>query len=207
MSQDEFSKRYSLDSRRTTKGLQSLMGILSGLICDGQLNDHEIRFLQNWLKDNHDLSSIYPANIVHRRIHEILIDEIITDEERNHLTRELQILTGNNFIDTGSTLPEHIANIFDDDPHVIFKDNCFVFTGDFLWGTRAECHREVEKRGGTPKNAVTSETNYLVIGTMASPDWITANFGRKIQKAVEMCQSGEYQISIIREVDWSMALK
>lgn len=207
MSNSEFAKRYVLDARRSAKGLQSLMGILSGLICDGHLNDHEIRYLKTWLKENEDLANIYPANIVHRRIHEVLIDDLITEEERTHLTRELQTLTGNNFIETGAALPEHIANIYDDDPHVIFEDNVFVFTGEFLWGTRDKCHRETEKRGGIPKNAVTQKTNYLVIGTMASPDWITANFGRKIQKAAEMAQSGDYQVSIIREVDWSMSLK
>jgi len=207
MGNSEFAKRYVLDAKRSAKGLQSLMGILSGLVCDDHLNDDEIRYLRTWLKENDGLADVYPANIVHRRVHEILTDDVITDEERKHLTKELQILTGNNFIETGAALPEHIANIFDDDPHVIFEDNIFVFTGEFLWGTRNECHREIEKRGGTSKNSITNETNYLVIGSMASPDWITANFGRKIQKAAEMAQSGEYQISIIREVDWSMALK
>jgi hypothetical protein len=41
---------------------------------------------------------------------------------------------------------------------------------------------------------------------MASPDWIVANFGRKIQAAAEMAQSGQYEIAIIREADWVMAL-
>jgi NAD-dependent DNA ligase len=203
----EFAKRYVLDARRTARGLQSLMGIVSGLVCDGHLNDNEIRYLKTWMNENEDLATVYPANIIYRRVREILIDDFITEDERNHLTKEMQILTGNNFIETGAALPEHIASIFDDDPSVYFEGHVFVFTGDFLWGTRKECFREVEKRGGIPKDTITKETNYLVIGTHASPDWIAENFGRKIQKAAEMVQSGEYEISIIREVDWSMALK
>lgn len=203
----EFSKRYVTDARRTAKGLQSLMGIVSGLVCDGHLNDNEIRYLKTWMHENEDLADVYPANIVYRRVREILIDDVITEDERNHLTKEMQILTGNNFFDTGAALPEHIASVFDDDPYVVFDGNVFVFTGEFLWGTRKECFREVEKRGGIAKDSVTRETNYLVIGTMASPDWIVANFGRKIQKAAEMVESGECEISIIREVDWTMALK
>jgi NAD-dependent DNA ligase len=203
----EFAKRYVMDTRRSAKGLQSLMGIVSGLVCDGHLNDNEIRYLKTWMNDNEDLASIYPANIVYRRVREVLIDDLITEEERDHLTKEMQILTGNNFIETGAALPEHIASVFDDDPHVIFEQNVFVLTGEFLWGTRKECFREIEKRGGLPKDSVTKETNYLVIGTMSSPDWIVSNFGRKIQKAAEMVESGNAEISIIREVDWSMALK
>ncbi len=203
----EFAKRYVMDARRSAKGLQSLMGIVSGLVCDGHLNDNEIRYLKTWMNGNEDLASIYPANIVYRRVREVLIDDLITEEERDHLTKEMQILTGNNFIETGAALPEHIASVFDDDPHVIFEQNVFVLTGEFLWGTRKECFREIEKRGGLPKDSVTKETNYLVIGTMSSPDWIVSNFGRKIQKAAEMVESGNAEISIIREVDWSMALK
>ncbi len=203
----EFAKRYVMDTRRSAKGLQSLMGIVSGLVCDGHLNDNEIRYLKTWMNDNEDLASIYPANIVYRRVREVLIDDLITEEERDHLTKEMQILTGNNCMETGAALPEHIASVFDDDPHVIFEQNVFVLTGEFLWGTRKECFREIEKRGGLPKDSVTKETNYLVIGTMSSPDWIVSNFGRKIQKAAEMVESGNAEISIIREVDWSMALK
>lgn len=203
----EFSKRYVTDARRTARGLQSLMGIISGMVCDGHLSDTEIHYLQTWMRENEDLGGVYPANIVYRRVREVLLDNRITEQERDHLTKEMQLLTGNNFVDTGAALPEHIASVFDDDPHVIFEDSLFVFTGEFLWGTRNECFREVEKRGGVTKDYITKDTNYLVIGTMASPDWIVANFGRKIQKAAEMVQSGQHNISIIREVDWSMALK
>jgi hypothetical protein len=31
----QFAKRYMLDARITTKGVQSLMGIVSGLVSDG----------------------------------------------------------------------------------------------------------------------------------------------------------------------------
>lgn len=203
----EFAKRYVMDTRRTAKGLQSLHGVLSGLVCDGHLSDHEILYLKTWMQENEDLASVYPANIVYRRVHEVLLDDHISDEERQHLTKEIQALTGNNFVETGAALPEHIASVFDDDPHVILDGNLFVFTGEFLWGSRKECIKEVEKRGGLAKDHMTNDTNYLVIGTMASPDWIVANFGRKIQRAAEMVQSGQHNISIVREVDWSMALK
>ena len=183
------------------------MGILSGVICDGHLSDMEITYLNTWLNEHRDLASSYPANIVFRRVHEVLADGVITDEERSHLLKEMQVLTGNNFFETGAALPEHISTVFDDDPLVVTQGNVFVFTGDFLWGTREQCIREVEKRGGTGKDYITQKTNYLVIGTMASPDWIVENFGRKIQKAAEMAQSGDFEISIIREADWVMALK
>ena len=54
--------------------------------------------------------------------------------------------------------------------------------------------------------SVSRKTNYLIVGSLASPNWIIENFGRKIQKAAEMAQSGDFEISIIREADWAIAL-
>ena len=47
----------------------------------------------------------------------------------------------------------------------------------------------------------TRETNYLVIGTFASRDWANTNYGRKIEHAVELRESG-CGISIISEEYW-----
>ena len=200
------AKRVVLDQRRITKSLNTLMGIVSGIVCDGNLHDGEIHFLSTWLKENEDISSIYPANVISRRVTEVLQDGVITVEEKEHLLKEMTTLSGTDFSNTGSALPEHISSIFDDDPHVIFEGNLFVLTGEFLYGTRPACEHAIEKRGGQTKPYVTKKTNYVVVGSMASPDWIVANFGRKIQEAAEMASSGEYEISIVREADWVMAL-
>jgi len=189
------------------KSLNSLMGILSGIVSDGELNNKEILFLKTWCDENRHITGEYPANIVFRRVHEVLIDGVITDEERQRLLRELKVISGNYFSTTGSAMPEHIESIFDNDPTIIYENNEFVFTGEFIFGTRAACQRAVLRRGGTIKDCMTLSANYLVIGSRSSPDWIAENFGRKIQKAVKMASSGEYEIAIIREADWTMSLK
>ena len=204
--QSQFPKNYVLDARRTTKGVQSLMGIISGLICDGELNDNEILYLRTWMTENQDLESVFPATIIYRRIKDVLADNIITAEERDHLLKEFQDLSGNKFEQTGASQAEAIHAIFNPSASVHFEGRVFVFTGEFLWGTRRECVKAVEKRGGIAKDSVTKETNFLVIGAMASPDWITANFGRKIQKAADMVHAKKHDIAIIREETWSAFL-
>ena len=182
------------------------MGIVNGIVCDNQLLDSEINYLSIWLKENESIKKIYPANIIFRRVTEVIRDGIITEQERSHLLVELKALCGNEFTNTGSAIPEHINSVFDDDPHVIHKDRVFVLTGGFIYGTRNYCHETIKNKGGIPEDSLTKKTNYLVVGSTASPDWIIANFGRKIQKAAEMAASGDYEISIIREADWVMAL-
>ena len=202
----EFPKTFAQDARRTTKGIQSLIGIVSGLVCDGQLNDSEISYLSTWIAENQELADVFPATIIFRRVREVLADNLITAEERDHLLKEFQELSGNRFHETGAAQPEAISSIFKPNAQVSFQNKVFVFTGEFLWGTRRECFKAVEKRGAIAKDSVTKDTNFLVIGAMASPDWIAANFGRKIQKAVDMSNSKKHDIAIIQEDTWTAFL-
>lgn len=199
-------KELALKQKQITKGLNTLMGIVSGIVCDGQLHEAEISFLSVWMEENQNLSTTYPASVIYRRVREVLMDGVITLEEKEYLLKEMTILSGTDYSNTGSALPEHISNIFDDDPHIIIPNNVFIFTGEFIYGTRAACNKAVESRGGIAGSSVTKSTNYLVVGSMVSPDWIVANFGLKIQKAAEMMLSGEYEIAVVREQDWAMAL-
>jgi NAD-dependent DNA ligase len=207
MNETEIRKNAKLETSLIIKSINSLLGIVSGIVSDGELNELELRYLKIWCDENKHIANQYPANIIFRRIHEVFIDSVITQEEREYLLNELKIISGNDFSNTGSALPEHIESVFDDDPTVIFNQNEFVFTGRFMFGTRSACESAVLQRGGMVKNYITNSTNYLVIGTRTSPEWIAENFGRKIQKAAEMSSSGDYEISIIREVDWAMNLK
>ena len=207
MNDQEKKKIGKLATNHIIKSINSLLGIVSGLVSDGELNNTEILFLKTWCNENMHIANEYPANIIFRRVHEVLIDEIITQVEREHLLHELKIISGNDFAETGSALPENIQSVFDDDPTVIILENEFVFTGKFMFGTRNTCEAAVIHRGGFVKDYITEQTNYLVIGTRTSPDWIAENFGRKIQKAAEMASSGDFEISILREADWVMGLK
>ncbi len=206
MSIDDISKKVAVNQRNVTKALNTLMGIVSGIVCDDSLHDNEIHFLSTWLRENADICRQYPANVIYRVVHEVLQDGVITPDEREHLLHQLKILSGNDFANTGAALPEHIHSVFDDDPTVILEGNVFVLTGEFLYGTRNFCNQAISKRGGVPEQNVTKRTNYLVVGSVSSPDWIVANFGRKIQKAAEMADSGDFEISIVREADWVMVL-
>ena len=196
----------TIHQRLITRSLNQLMGIVNGVLCDGQLHDSEVHFLSTWLQENEQLKSVYPANIIYRLIREALSDGVLTEDEKGHLLKSLSEISGNDFWKTGAALPESISSVFDDDPTVVFSDNVFVMTGEFMFGTRNACHKATEFRGGLTGDSVTKKTNYLVIGSMASPLWIESNFGRKIQKAAEMADSGDFEIAIIRETDWAMAL-
>lgn len=43
--------------------------------------------------------------------------------------------------------------------------------------------------------------HYVVIGSQVSPDWKLTSFGRKIQKAIELRESG-HPLIILTEQEW-----
>ena len=45
-----------------TKSLNTLLGIISGLVCDGDLNDKEIAYLSTWCSEHEQLARVYPWN-------------------------------------------------------------------------------------------------------------------------------------------------
>jgi NAD-dependent DNA ligase len=200
------AKDRALKKRGDAKSLNTLDGLLSGITCDGHLSDTEVLYLDCWLKENMEIIDQYPINQIYRAVREVLQDNKITEAERDRLLALLKEYAGQNFDETGSVESEFSFNSFDDDPHIIYEGRVFVMTGTFSFGHKEKCHYEVTRRGGICGGTVTKKTNYLVIGDKASKDWIARNYGRKIQKAVEMIESGDYEISIIREKDWRLSL-
>jgi hypothetical protein len=55
--------------------------------------------------------------------------------------------------------------------------------------------------GGVCDADVTKRTNYLIIGTFGTRDWLHTSFGRKIEKAVSLRESG-LRIAIAAEDHW-----
>lgn len=191
--------------RNFTKSMQVLVGICSGIAADNVITPGELTFLRQWLKEHSDLAHDWPANVIARRIEEILSDGIVTQDEHDDLLDTLKQLAGNYFEETGiaqqavATLPiDHVDEI-------VLAGSSVCFTGEFIYGTRAACERVMDALGAEVANGVTKKLDYLVIGGLASPDWANQTYGRKIEKAVEYRGLGGRPL-IISEHQWTCAL-
>jgi BRCT domain type II-containing protein len=80
-----------------------------------------------------------------------------------------------------------------------------VFTGQFAFGPRRDCEREVEKRGGRCAGNITTRTSFVVIGTFGSRDWVHTAFERKIEKAVSYREAG-VPLRIVADDHWASTL-
>lgn len=193
----------SSDVHKLRKSCESLLGICAGILADGQINENEVRFLAHWLKDNPDIADVWPGEIVAKRVREVLSDNIVTPEELDYLKNTLTELIGGTLQDSGAVSGLSTRLPLNDDraDPILFDNTAFCFTGNFIFGTRSACERAIEQRGAMAFNNVTTNLEYLVVGTMVSAEWANTSHGRKIEKAIEYQNKG-HRVLIISEEHW-----
>ncbi len=192
----------------TTSSLQFLFGLLQGIMADGELSHAEIKHLQTWLSANSFLSGCYPFDEIESLVSSILLDGIITDDEKDMLMAFI-----GEFVDT--TMSYNINQPHLDElkekytisgvcaicQEIDFTNSIFCFTGESTKATRKEISDIITSNGGVFKNNLTKKTDYLVVGNAGNPCWAYSCYGRKIEQAVQMRKDGS-RIKIINEVDF-----
>ncbi len=184
------------------KCLEHLLGICTGLTADRHISDDEIVFLHHWLCDNPVIENIWPANQLLKLTTDILDDQVIDEDERTQISNLLNQIIGSP-IDNGVVSGMATESPLDLDATITIPDQTFIFTGKFAFGSRKKCEEVTKERGGKIGGKdVTLRTNYLVIGGTASDHWKFSNFGRKIQRAMEVRDDERSNLKIISEQQW-----
>lgn len=200
----QYSVAVATDARLLRRGSESLLGIASGMIADGELNDKEIQFLSVWLTENREIASTWPGEVVYKRVSEVLSDGRITAEERDYLQKCLTELVGGSFAEDGAVPGESTDLPVDRSALVKIPVCSFCFTGQFLFGTRSACEQAITLRGGRI-SSVNKKLDYLVIGELSSRDWKYSSFGNKIESAMKLKQDGA-SLAIVTEAQWIRAI-
>lgn len=196
-----------------TSSIQSLHGILHGIIANNTITDEEIKGLQRWAQNHFILKGTYPFDEIYSLISSILADGVVTNDERNTLKaffsefidmRDSYNLNEKEFAE----LREHysVAGICAKDPNIIFEGNLFCFTGASARAKRNDIEALICDHGGKCSGSVTKKTKYLVVGAEGNPCWAFSCYGRKIEKAVELRKQG-VPVVIVNEHDFWKALE
>lgn len=190
--------------RVADRGADELLGLCKGMIADGTVNESEARFLLEWLDANQCVASQWPGNVLYARIYEFLRDGILDAGERTELlemlTRYSGHVPGACAVQAATALP-----LDDPQPRIEFDGHIFVLTGKFAYGTRRDCEEAIRDLGGWVRPTVLQDTHYVVVGTLASRDWAHANYGRKIETALQWRDKGR-EIRLVSEDHWANAL-
>ena len=192
----------------TTSSLQFLFGLLHGVMADGKLTDDEIKNLQTWITNNSLLEGCYPFDELESLISAILLDGIVTAEERERLIAFI-----GEFIDTSMSYNIN-ENFFDELKNkysisgicsicqeIDMENKVFCFTGKSIKSTRDKIAEIITQHGGIYKDRITLDTDYLIVGNAGNPCWAYSCYGRKIEQAVVFRKDGG-KIKIINEVDF-----
>lgn len=182
----------------------TLVGMVQGVLSDGELQDSEIAFLRAWLLGNKVASQSWPGNVLHMRIEQCLEDGVITPDERQHLMTTLQQLVGGTLEDLAQL--ERVCELgVDDVEDVPFAGRSFCLTGEFAFGPRKICHAAIARRGGTVADGMSRKVQYLVVGGLGSPEWSGGSFGTKIETAMKLKAQGK-EVFVVHEQVWADSL-
>ena len=172
-----------------------------GVVADGKVDDREILFLDVWLKENREYLDAFPLNMVSDRLRDILSDGVITQAEKDDLYSMLGQLVGGTLEESWVAGGNSTLLPFDQVGCIEFEDKVFCFTGKFIRGQRSVCEDLVMSLGASVVKNVVKRLDYLVIGELASRDWVAASHGRKIEKALFYREQGGC-VLILSEQGW-----
>jgi NAD-dependent DNA ligase len=190
-----------------TAGIQQLHGILHGILSDGIITKQEVEGLQDWINDNQFMIGTYPYDEIDTLLCSILEDGVVSKKEQNLLKVYFsQFVDIENTAINTSELEKlkksiQLPVICSMNPHVIFNDKLFCFTGISLKENRKMVADIVVSHGGTYLDKLRKDTDYLIIGDKNNPCWVFSCYGRKIEQALEYRTKG-VPIQVIKETDF-----
>jgi NAD-dependent DNA ligase len=200
-----FGRQGAAHINEMNQSLGALLGIASGLLADRELRDAEIQFLKEWLDKHSAIAAVWPGDVVHARVSEVLADGKVTSEERDHLIQTLQRLVGGTLDELAAS--KHVTQLLPyETPLLDYPNATFCLTGDFVLAARGVCEKEIASRGGLVKSSVSKKLRYLLVGGLGSPEWKHGSFGTKIEKAMELKKEGA-PIFLIHEDHWATSLR
>lgn len=183
-------------SKLVKKYIQELQGVSTAVIYDGKIDNYEIELLKNWLIKNDEYLVQYPLSDLKKLFSDIILDNIITVEERESLLKFLIDIAA-----SPNSKPT-VEGIFTINPEIIFQNKNYLFTGNLIYGSRSKAQNKVIELGGNCLKSITLKTNYLVVGSLGSEDYKFSRFGTKIEEALMYNREKGAKIDIIKEQDF-----
>ena len=191
-------------ANNSAKAVDQLVGICTGILADGEVNENEAIFFAEWVRKHAPAEPVWPFTDVLHRLERIFEDGVCDAEERGELKEVMEALCG--FTEAPLPMAENLSTTLPlcmpQPQPLVFTNQQFVVTGKFAYGARTAVFDAIAALGGLPTDsAPTKATNYVVIGVFASRDWINTSHGRKIEKAVQLREKGS-GINIVSEEHW-----
>lgn len=83
--------------------------------------------------------------------------------------------------------------------NILISGKKFVLTGIFSTVTKKDITTYIEENDGRVMSSVSGRTDYLLVGSTPEPAWAHENYGRKLEKAIELINQGKSNLLILSE--------
>lgn len=180
--------------------MQRLHGLLHGLLADGHLSDSEIAGLETWLEEHFGLREFWPISEIETLVVKAMQDRRLDEIERVEIAEYFRSFTQVGSAETRIS-GRVVKGICATDPEIRFIGSVFCITGRSERCSRKAFIDHIERRGGGWSNQITAKTNYLVVCAEANACWAYASYGRKVEQAIRIRESG-IPLLIIHERDF-----
>lgn len=147
----------------------------------------------------------WPGKPLAARLQTILEDGQISEEEILDLSMFLNHTGVSHISLTGSASCGVMTLCVDEVENLDLTNKNICLTGRFVTGTRESCIRLLKANGSKWTSKVIQATDYLILGSTPNKQWIHSSYGRKIEDAIRLKESG-HPIKIITEYDWDLTL-
>lgn len=187
-----------------TQDMQQLHGIMAGVSFDGQITEAELRSVRGWMDEHEHLRTLWPYDELDALIVSVLADGKIDPAEHKELLAffsDFATSTGHQSISLKANDLTTVRGICAVDPQLEFHERLFCFTGKSDRASRTEIAELVISKGGSFKDKVVLDTDYLVVGADGNPCWAYSCYGRKIEQAVTHPKNG-HRMLLVHEYDF-----
>lgn len=184
-----------------TSGIQKLIGIVTGIALDNEINFKEIEYLDTWMEENDYLKNTYPYDELYNLITSIIQDKVITKEEHEALLGFCKAFTGEITDPSNEALLSHLkTGFYQIDPSITLQEKTFCITGVSKKYKRRQIAEKIELFGGYVVDNVSSKLDYLVVCDEKNNCWAFTCYGRKIEEAIKHRKQGR-ELIIVHEYD------
>ena len=170
----------------------------------GYVNRLEASRILTWLQENHGTDSPYVGKLLdHATL--VLVDKHPEEDEIQELRDALMEWTVDGGFYGEEWPPD--SSPFDPEPrNVSIAGNSFIFAGQCLYGGRSATRQATVRGGGCVEKSIGETTDFVVIGTYATPAWASQSYGRTIEVAMDYRDRRHSGLKIVHENDWMNAL-
>ena len=173
--------------------INTFLGFCAGIICDGRITSREARKIHARFHSDPTLAEAPIFAHLRWAVEKALADAALDEEEAEEIREGIAELVTDGHADTGVASIGGVLSPTDpitDAGDVAIEGKVFVLTGKMSMGPRSLIGEEIARRGGTLKDTVTDETDYVVVSSTASRHWKTTHYGTKIEAALKKIEAG-----------------